>query len=85
MRSRVVIIALVGMMAVFNSQAQDYGNEWIDYNKQYYKIPVGREGMYRITYADLQSAGFPVNAVDPRRLQIFHRGSGAGYLRSRSG
>ncbi|GAA0890712.1 hypothetical protein GCM10009122_03910 [Fulvivirga kasyanovii] len=54
--------------------AQNYGNEWIDYNKQYYKIPVAREGIYRISHADLTNAGFPVNSVDPRRLQLFHRG-----------
>lgn len=51
-----------------------YGNEWVDYSKQYYKIPVAEDGIYRISYADLNSAGFPVNSVDPRRLQIFHRG-----------
>lgn len=54
--------------------AQEYGHEWIDYNKQYYKIPVGQDGIYRISYADLVSAGFPVNSVDPRRLQLFHQG-----------
>ncbi|MBL3655270.1 putative type IX secretion system sortase PorU2 [Fulvivirga sediminis] len=74
MRSRVIIIALVGVITALSGQAQEYGNEWIDYSKQYYKIPVAREGMYRITYADLESAGFPVVAVDPRRIQIFHRG-----------
>ncbi|UII20187.1 C25 family cysteine peptidase [Fulvivirga ligni] len=68
----IYMVILVAVSATV--QAQNYGNEWIDFNKQYYKIPVAEEGMYRITYADLQSAGFPVNAVDPRRLQLFHRG-----------
>ncbi len=50
------------------------GNEWIRYNQFYYKIPVAQSGLYRITYSDLQVAGFPVGSVDPRRLQLFHRG-----------
>ena len=51
-----------------------FGNEWIRFNQQYYKIPVAKDGIYRLTYADLQNAGFPVGSIDPRRIQIFHRG-----------
>lgn len=51
-----------------------YGNEWIKFNQPYYKIPVAKNGMYRLTYTDLQNAGFPVNTVNPLRIQIFHRG-----------
>jgi hypothetical protein len=51
-----------------------YGNEWINYNHEYFRIPVAQDGLYRITYAQLQQAGFPVASVDPRRLQLFHRG-----------
>ena len=62
------------MLLPLGLQAQVYGNEWINYNQQYLKIPVGQEGMYKVTYQDLQAAGFPVNAVNPRNLQLFHRG-----------
>ena len=44
------------------------------FNQQYYKIPVAKDGIYRLTYTDLQNAGFPVGSIDPRRIQIFHRG-----------
>lgn len=40
-------------------QAQ-YHNEWIDYNKTYYKIKVPTTGLYRIPYSTLQSAGLPL-------------------------
>lgn len=33
------------------------------------------DGIYRVTYNDLLSAGVPVNTVDPRLIQVFHRGS----------
>ncbi len=54
--------------------AQSFGNEWIKPNQQYYKISVGETGIYRITHADLQAAGFPLAGVDPRRLQLYFRG-----------
>ena len=49
-------------------------NSWIDFSQSYYKIPVAKDGIYKLTYSDLQAAGFPVGTVDPRRIQIFHRG-----------
>ena len=54
--------------------AQNYGNEWIDFNKEYYAIKVAEDGIYRITYEQLQTAGFPVTSVEPRRLQMYYRG-----------
>jgi len=57
------------------SLAQRYGNEWIVNNQQYYKIPVGEDGIYQLDYTTLQQAGFPVTSVDPRRIQIFFRGT----------
>lgn len=69
------VIMLMGMCCqVFFVTAQ-YGNEWIQFNQFYYKIGVARDGVYRITYSDLVNAGFPVGAIDPRRLQLFHRGT----------
>lgn len=47
---------------------------WINYSQAYYKIPVGQDGIYRLTYANLQQAGFPVDAVEPTLMQLFHRG-----------
>ncbi|MDN5292255.1 MAG: hypothetical protein PWQ06_2494, partial [Anaerophaga sp.] len=49
-------------------------NSWIDYNKQYYKIYVSSDGIYRITYPELLAAGIPVNVIDPRGIQLFYRG-----------
>ena len=50
-----------------------YSNSWISFSQPYFKIPVTREGIYRLSYSDLQAAGFPVNN-DPRFIQLFHRG-----------
>ncbi len=36
-----------------------------------YRIQVAQEGMYRLTYTDLQLAGLPVDTLDPAQIQIF--------------
>jgi hypothetical protein len=50
------------------------GNEWLSTNQVYYKIPVANDGLYRLTRTDLAAAGVPVDQMDPRRIQLFHRG-----------
>ncbi len=56
------------------SVAAQYGNSWINFSQQYFKIPVAQNGIYRLTYSSLQNAGFPVRSVDPRFIQLYHRG-----------
>ncbi|WKN32728.1 C25 family cysteine peptidase [Porifericola rhodea] len=56
------------------AQAQRFGNEWINYTQTYYKISVAEDGIYRVSYQDLLEAGFPVDNVDPRRIQLYFRG-----------
>ena len=70
MRALLTILFFVPVLAM----SQPYGNEWINFNQDYYKIMVPDNGLYRITYDDLNNAGFPVDSVDPRLLQMFRRG-----------
>jgi len=53
-----------------------YGNEWIDYNQFYYKIPIAEDGIYRLTYQELQTAGVFSESTIPTgaNFQIFHEG-----------
>ncbi|MEQ9425997.1 MAG: C25 family cysteine peptidase [Cyclobacteriaceae bacterium] len=53
---------------------QQFGNEWIDQNQQYYKVKIAEDGLYRITQQDLINSGVPVSTFDPRRIQLFYRG-----------
>ena len=50
------------------------GNEWIKFNQFYYKIPVAKDGIYKLSYSSLRDSGFPVDLIDPRRIQLYHRG-----------
>ena len=51
-----------------------YSNSWVQYNQPYYKISVAADGIYRLTFDQLQQAGVPVNSIDPRMIQVYHRG-----------
>lgn len=58
----------------FEAQAQiSFGNEWVDYDLFYYKVPVMAQGVHRISFATLQSAGFPMG-TDPRAFRMYARG-----------
>ena len=39
-----------------------------------YKIIVKEDGLYKLSYGDLQAAGMPVQEVDPRTFRILHLG-----------
>ncbi|MEJ7684698.1 MAG: hypothetical protein WKG06_44000 [Segetibacter sp.] len=55
MKKSIVFIVLIFITGVVISQP--YYNEWIDYNKTYYKFKVGSTGLYRINNNDLSSIG----------------------------
>ncbi|MCV9385648.1 putative type IX secretion system sortase PorU2 [Reichenbachiella ulvae] len=69
-----LLLWIVFILCSWISQAQPYGNEWINYNQSYYKIPIAENGIYRISRSELAAAGLPVGSIDPRKFQIFHQG-----------
>ncbi len=50
------------------SKGQVYNNEWIDYNKTYYKFNLGANGVYRITQSTLNSIGLGSTPVEDFQL-----------------
>jgi hypothetical protein len=60
-----VCCALIG-------KAQVYNNEWIDYNKTYYKFKVGKTGLYRIAPATLATAG--LSGASAQDFQLWRNG-----------
>lgn len=50
------------------------GNEWINFSQEYYKISISKDSIYQLSYDHLAASGFPVTSVDPRFIQLFHRG-----------
>jgi len=69
-----LFLALPSEAQMWNGQDTLYGNEWINYDQTYYKIPVSEDGLYRIPYEAMQSAGLPLNSIAGAQLQLFHLG-----------
>ena len=71
----VLILSFSGLQAqMWNGTDTLYGNEWIDYDKSYFKVLVADDGMYRLSKSALESAGIPINSISGVRLQLFHMG-----------
>lgn len=69
---RLLLLSVLALL-VPRAEAQllGYGNEWIDYSRQYWKFEVFADGVYRIDSATLAQSGFPIGSVDPRQLMLF--------------
>ncbi len=66
-----LLSCLIMLLTCYSAFAQDYGNEWIDFEQTYYKFKVAKDGVYRIPYELLQSQGLP---AEPTAYQLFYRG-----------
>jgi len=66
------IFTLVLLLVTLGLGAQNYNNEWIDYNKTYYKFKVGATGLYRIPQATLAAAG--LGSIPAQYFQLFRNG-----------
>jgi hypothetical protein len=65
-------LLLLLIVSSFGAKAQLYNNEWIDYNKTYYKFKIGVSGLYRINQAALASIG--LGNINADYFQIWRHG-----------
>ncbi len=65
-----LIVAALGYTAAY---AQPYGNEWINYEARYWSMDLWQEGLYKLDSATLAAAGFPLDEIDSRTIQLFGR------------
>ncbi|MCX6294817.1 MAG: C25 family cysteine peptidase, partial [Bacteroidetes bacterium] len=75
MIKRLLAICII-FFITFQVRSQTFGNEWINYSQNYYKIKIAQNGIYRIDSATLASAGIPCGSggIDPHNFQIFNKG-----------
>jgi len=77
---------LFGLLPAHSLIAQ-YGNEWIQYGKPYYKFHTPsediytnwyhiyrRDMIYTLDYNTIKASGFPIDTTDPRHIQVFTDG-----------
>ena len=70
---RIAICFFVWLFS-FSLRAQPYGNEWIQYNQTYYRIPVSSEGFYRIPFSSLLSFIPNLSVVNPGLFALYRNG-----------
>jgi hypothetical protein len=49
-------------------------DSWIDYNADYVKLGVAKDGIYRLRYEDLLSFGIPMGSLNPKSIKIYLMG-----------
>lgn len=77
-----ILISFLFLFFFFSLNAQmiddsgnvKYGNEWINYSQEYYKITLSEDGLYRMTYQDLSNAGVNINSISGDEFQLFFYG-----------
>jgi hypothetical protein len=71
-----ISLAFTQVTAQFVSESGDtlYGNEWINFDQDYYKIPVAEDGIYRVSFEELSAAGLPLSNFKGEHLQMFLNG-----------
>ncbi len=74
LQMKYLMVFLFLFLGTYGLYAQEYGNEWINYDQEYYRISVSQDGMYRISYQEIVNSGFPAGSIDPRWIQLFYQG-----------
>ncbi len=72
------LLTFIGFILLFHLSEKgisQVGDEWINLNQQYYKIPISREGAYQLDYNTLINVELPLATIDARTFRIYHRGS----------
>ncbi len=64
---------LIFLLLFFSAKGytQTFGNEWINYNQNYYSFKIWQDGIYKIDYSSLSNAGIPLNSISPDNFQVF--------------
>jgi flagellar hook assembly protein FlgD len=75
---------LINILSINNSNAQIYGNEWIDYNATNYKIAVWSNKIYKINQQTLLNAGIPSSTL-ASDLKLMREGEEIAMLTSTNG
>ena len=69
---RILLFVSILFLSAGYVTAQSYMNEWIDFNKTYYKFRTGGSGIFRIPQTQLANAG--LGAVNAAHFQLWKNG-----------
>lgn len=69
-----IIICIAITFISYNAKAQNYYNEWINYNLTYYKFKSAITGIHRIPYSLLREAGIDSTKLVGKDFQLIRNG-----------
>jgi hypothetical protein len=70
---KVYAILLFIFSFTVHSNAQIYGNEWIQYGQKYYSFEVFSSGIHKLDYTTLSAANVPLASFSTQNIQLFGR------------
>ena len=74
------IVTYFILLLSLSSSAQIYGNEWIDFNLEYYKVETAQEGVYALSSSYLTNSGIDLASINPKNIHLYHRGEEVSIL-----
>jgi len=69
-----IFIVLILSFGLSQAALAQYGNEWINYDLQYWEFKIVDDGLYSVSKQELQSVGFPTSGIDPRNIKLYGKG-----------
>lgn len=72
MKRGIYFLLLFLAFGVFEGFSQE--NNWVQFDRDYYKIPTASDGIHRISTEALQASGVNLNTTDSRFIRLYHRG-----------
>lgn len=90
MRALIILFAVICFSYVSHGQMTingelRYGNEWIDYDTDYYKIRISEDGIFKITRAELVAAGMISSQIIGADLRVHYMGEEISIIPSTDG
>lgn len=73
MKQKYYLLLLLSLLFVGFSNAQTYGNEWIQFNQKYYSFEVYTTGVHKLDYTALMASNVPLSTFSTENIQIFGR------------
>ena len=69
-----ILFPIFSQAQMWNGQDTLYGNEWINFEQEYFKLEVAEDGIYRIPFEALDALGIPLNNITADQFQLFSLG-----------
>ncbi|MBK9255902.1 MAG: hypothetical protein IPM42_10475 [Saprospiraceae bacterium] len=69
-----ICLIIFGLSANINVSAQSFSNEWINSSKEYIKIRISEDGIYRVSYKEIAESGITSQTFKGSDLQMINFG-----------